>query len=82
MQETRFLNENGEEQRLVELFSVPAGEDAKEKLFRKMNDRLFQLEQQGHSLVQQKEITLSEKLASERSKKAKKKLARMKRASA
>lgn len=82
MQETRYFDEEGQEKRLVELFEEPNGENSTEKLLEKMNRRLFQLEQQGHELVQQKQITLSEKLAIERAKKAKKKLNRMKKYSA
>jgi hypothetical protein len=81
MQETRYFDD-AKEQRLCEIFSEPQGADSREKLFNKMNNRLFELEKQGHSLVKQSPITLSEKLAIERSKKAKKKLNRMNKAMA
>jgi len=78
MQETRHFNKDGHEQRLIEIFTEPHGDNS--KLFEKMNRRLFELEQEGHVLVQQKQISFSEKLALERTKKAKKKLNRMKKA--
>lgn len=80
MQETRYLDDNGNEQRLIEFFEVRP--DEKESIFEKMNRRLFELEERGHSLVGQKPITLSDKLAYERAKKAKKKLARLNKAGA
>jgi len=82
MQKTRYFDEKEQGQSLVELFSEPYGDNSTEKLFAKMNNRLFQLEKQGHELVQQKQITLSEKLAIKRAKKAKKKINRMKKAMA
>ena len=81
MQETRYFDEDGHEQRMVESFYMEK-EESINKLYERMNNRLFALEQQGHSLVKQKEISLSEKMAIERGKKAKKKLNRMKMASA
>lgn len=75
MQETRYFDENKIEQSFIEIFH--SNDNDREKLFKKMNNRLFELEQQGHSLVQQRPISLSEKIAIERSKKAKKKLNRM-----
>lgn len=84
MQETRYFDEHGQQQKLLEVFSIiqreNSGNDAIKKLYEKMNNRLFELENEGHVLVKQKVISLSEKLAIERAKKAKKKLNRMKRA--
>jgi hypothetical protein len=80
MQETRYFDNDGMEQRLNEIFYEQHAEDSREKLINKMNNRLFELEQQGHSLVKQAPITLSEKLAIERTNKAKKKLKRMNKA--
>ena len=82
MQETRYFDEEGHEQSMVEFFSEEHSANATERLYEKMNNRLFQLEQQGNELVQQKQITLSEKMAIERAKKAKKKINRMKKATA
>lgn len=76
MQETRFNDENETEQKMREFFSNTDG-DSTERLYEKMNNRLFQLEAMGHSLVQQKILTVSESLAIEKAKKAKKKLKRM-----
>jgi len=86
VQETRYFDEHGQQQKLLEVFSITQREDsdndAIRKLYEKMNNRLFELENEGHVLVKQKVISLSEKLAIERAKKAKKKLNRMKRATA
>ena len=78
MQETRYFDEDGGEQSLVEIFQAQPKE-SEDALIERMNQRLFALEDKGHVLVQQKSISLSEKLAIERAKKAKKKLNRMKR---
>ena len=78
MQETRYYDEDDNEQRQIEYFSAKQGED----IFEKMNRRLFELEQRGHSLVGQRPATLSDRLAYERAKKAKKKLARMRKKTA
>lgn len=77
MQETKYNDKDGAEQKMREFFSNTDC-DTTEKLYEKMNNRLFQLEDMGHSLVQQKILTVSESLAIERAKKAKKKLKRMK----
>ena len=76
MQETRYIDDDGAEQKMREFFS-DTSRDATEKLYEKMNNRLFQLEDIGHTLVQQKVLTVSESLAIERAKKAGKKLKRM-----
>jgi len=80
MQETMYLDNNGNEQRLIEFFETQQGEN--ESIFEKMNRRLFELEERGHSLVSQKPVSLSDRLAYERAKKAKKKLARLQKAGA
>jgi hypothetical protein len=79
MQETKFINQDGQEERMIEIFDAPHSVDGRERLLEKMNRRLFALEEQGHTLVQQKPITLAEKMTLEKAKKAKKKLSRMER---
>ena len=57
----------------VEYFSG----DSREKLIEKMNSRLFQLEEKGEILIEQRFLTLSDRIAIERDKKARKKLKRL-----
>ena len=60
MQTTRYVDNNENEQQLTEFFDNkdPNGVF---KLYGKMNNRLFALEEQGHILVEQKVLTLKEK---------------------
>jgi hypothetical protein len=76
MQETKYINNDGVEERMMEVFYREQHE-GRSDFIERMNNRLFALEMQGHTLVQQKPITLSEKIAIERAKKAKKKLSRL-----
>ena len=79
MQETRYT-EIGEgpdfnpiERRLIETFEGGNPQD----VYSKMNQRLFELEAEGHTLVQQKTITFAERRRLERISKIEKKKARM-----
>ena len=71
MQETKFINEHGHEDNLKEIFIQKVGE-RQQDLTNRMNNRLFELEEKGHVLVGQ--YNLSERRMKQKSKKAIKKL--------
>lgn len=51
--------------------------DSREKLIEKMSSRLFHLEEKGEKLVEQRFLTLADRMAIQRDKKARKKLKRL-----
>lgn len=76
MQKTIYENEDGELSLLQEKFYSEAKTafEAQNELFSKMNDRLAELEPQGHELVGR---TFKDKFHENKARKIKKKLARM-----
>jgi hypothetical protein len=78
MQTTEYVNpKTGDKDKLTELFYNNNNSSDVFTLYDKMNNRLFQLEEQGHRLVEQRVLTLKEKIILEKGKKAKKKLKRL-----
>ncbi len=56
MQETKYVAEDGEQKTKQELFYPKTGETTQD-LISRMNERLFELESEGHVLVEQRRFT-------------------------